>query len=245
MGGGAAGCHAHQNVDVLRHRLQRRIIGVGHVFLLGAGVINDCQAECLASRRDGLADAAQRENTELFAAQRVVRERIGAFGNPFSCAQIAFGLREFPHCHDEKAECCVGDFLGEHVGRVGYNDAVLPGPFRVDRVIADAKIGDYFQVRELRHIRTVDFDMSPRRNRLELCRVRPQICVRIILFPEAMQGRGGTKPLNDHWHHWLWCKNIDRHLHISPQIGWSEASSKSRIRRKCYERFLIFMQRMR
>ena len=74
-------------------------------------------------------------------------QRIGAL-QPLAFAQVAVHLRQLAHGGDQQAQRQVGDFAGEHVGRVRHHDAALGQLGRVDVVVADAEAGDDLQLGE-------------------------------------------------------------------------------------------------
>jgi hypothetical protein len=83
------------------------------------------------------------------------RELVVAVLAPVAGAQIALGLRQMPHGGEQEPEGGVGDFLVEHIRRVGDDDAVSARPFGVDVVVADAEARDDLELGKARHQRAV------------------------------------------------------------------------------------------
>ena len=99
--------------------------------------------------RDGLADPAHADDADLAVAQRADAERI-VLGLPQPGADIAVGLDELAQGRDQKAHRDVGDLLGQDVGRVGDDDAVLGRIFGIDVVVADAEARHHLNLGQLR-----------------------------------------------------------------------------------------------
>ena len=154
VGRRAAGRDDHQNVDRLRHVGEVREIGIGDIGLPAAPVVGDFQAQRLAASGDRLADAPEAQNAHGAPAQR--RGERKRLLQPFAGPDIAVGLREPPHGAEQQADGGVRHLLVQHVRRVRHGDAVRPGPFGVDMVIADAKARDDLELGELRHESGVD-----------------------------------------------------------------------------------------
>ena len=129
------------DIDGARHVDELRIVAVGELGPRPARVIDDRHAERLKPARDGDADAAHADQADGAVAQRRPAQRIVALA-PFAGAQMAFGLRQLAHRAQEQADRGIGDFLGEHVGRVGDDDAAPRRGVGVDVVVADAEAGD-------------------------------------------------------------------------------------------------------
>ena len=110
-----------------RRRVRRALLKYGEAtpFDRAPAVIGDVQAAGLAAPGDRLADPAIAEDAHRAAAQRSPREPIGTFGDPAAGAQPPLGGGELTDRHKEQAERRVGDFRGQHVGRVGDDDAAL------------------------------------------------------------------------------------------------------------------------
>ena len=148
-GGGAAGHDHDQRIDVLRHLHQVRIMLVGDGRRLVARMVEDRHQRGLEPAADRLADAAHADDADLAVAQRADAQRI-VLGLPQAGAHIAIGLDEFAQRRDQQSHRDVGDFLGQHVRRVGDDDVMLARIGEIDMVIADAEAGDDFELREMR-----------------------------------------------------------------------------------------------
>ena len=113
-------------------------------------VVDDRHLHGVKPARDGLADRAHAHKADGAVAQRCFGERIVPL-TPLADAQIALRLRKFTNRAEQQAERGVGDFLGQHIRRVGEDDAVRGGPFDIHVVIADAKARDDLQFGKPRH----------------------------------------------------------------------------------------------
>ena len=73
-------------------------------------------------------------------------QAIVAVAHPTAVAQPGLGSRQFAHGIDQQPDRGIGDLLGQHVGRVGDHDAALRRVADIDRIIADAEIGDDLEI---------------------------------------------------------------------------------------------------
>src|SRR5262249_35234573 len=108
-------------------------------------VIDDLQAECLEPPRYRNPNTAQADHPDGAVAQHGATERKIA-ARPFAGAQIAFGLRQLAHGVETKPDRRLGDLLGEHVGRMGDDNAASGGGLRIDVVVADAEASNDLQL---------------------------------------------------------------------------------------------------
>ncbi len=115
---------------------------VGDIVAPGAVVIDDRHRHGIEAAGERDADAPQAGNADRAVAQRRAGERIGAVACPFAGAQVPLGSGELAHGHQQEAQRGVGDLLGQHVGRIGDDDAARRAGGEIDAVIADAEIGD-------------------------------------------------------------------------------------------------------
>ena len=152
------GRHHDQDMDRPREADQAVVIGVRHVRLPAAAVIVDRDAEALEPARDRPADPAESEDADPPPAQRR-RERERRL-RPMARAQVAVRLGDPPQGRQHEADREVGDLVGEHVRRVGDDDAAPVRRDGIDGVVADAEIRDEFEVRQPVHQRSVDTDLT-------------------------------------------------------------------------------------
>ena len=151
-------------------------------------MIGDRRAERLEPPRDRHADASHADHADGAVAQRRPAQGIGALA-PFAGAQIALGLRQLADRAQEQADRGVGDLLGEHVGRVGDDDAAARGRGDVDMVVADAEARDDVEVGQPGHERIVDRQHRRDGHRAHMAeRGKTRLAVRA---GEAMDGEGG------------------------------------------------------
>ena len=130
-------------------------MAVGEVGPRLARVISDWDAEGLEPARDRTADAPHADETDGAVAQRSLGQRKFAL-EPLSGTQIPFGLRQLAYRAEEQPERRVGDFFGEHAGRVGDDDTALRRRRGVNVIVADAEAGDDLELRQSREQCVVD-----------------------------------------------------------------------------------------
>ena len=160
-------------------------------------MVDDRHAERREPPRERLADASHADHADRAVAQRRLGERIVLL-QPFAGAQIALGLRKLAHGAEQQPERRIGHLLGEHVGRVGGDDAVLARPLGVDMVVADAKTRHDLEAREARHQRPVDRDVARRhREAAHLVGNARQEGVAILGLVELVQMEVRREPVDD------------------------------------------------
>ena len=91
-------------------------------------------------------DPAKAVKTDGAAAQRQRRENKRTLLGPASLTQPLFGNRETPDRIEEQANSGIGDLFRQHIRRVGHRDTTLRRMHSVHAIIADAEIGDDFQL---------------------------------------------------------------------------------------------------
>ena len=156
---GRAGEDDEEDVDLLGHRPQVAIVAVGDVGARGAGVIDDRHLHRIEPAGDRHADAAEPDDADGAVAEGRRGQPVVRLG-PAAGTEVALGGGQFAHRHQEEAEGGVGDFLGEHIRRVGDDDAALGAGGEVDAVIADAETGDDLEIGQAIDQGAVDVDVG-------------------------------------------------------------------------------------
>ena len=141
-----AGCGHDQRIDRLRQPEQAVVVGVGNVGLRRAPVIGDPHAEPFEPLGDRPSDPAEPEDADP-ALPQARGEREAALP-PAPGAQVAVGLRDLAEGGEQEAQREVGHLVGEHVRRVGDDDAAAMRLARIDRVVADAEARHDLELRQ-------------------------------------------------------------------------------------------------
>ncbi len=102
-----------------------------------------------------LADAAEPEDADGLAVELGEQRETGG-GRPLALAHELVGLRNAAGQRDHQPDGDFGHRVVEYVGGVGDADIAGPGGLGVDRVVADAEIGDDLELREPVHQGRVD-----------------------------------------------------------------------------------------
>ncbi len=133
------------------------------------------------------------------------------FVEPFAGAQIGVRLRELAHRREEEAHRRVGDLVGQHVRRVGDDDAPARGRLGVDMVVADAAGRENLELREAVEEGVVEtFVALARRHAADF--VRHLLELRLLLGAREgpIDGEGLVEPIRCLVRKRAGQKNIDR-----------------------------------
>ena len=93
------------------------------------------------------ADAADADEAELLAAQLHAEHVIERPAAPLAGAHHALAFAEPPRDREDQAPGEIGARVGQHVGRVGHDNAARAAGGDVDVVVADGDVGDDLQLR--------------------------------------------------------------------------------------------------
>ena len=128
-------------------------------------------------------------------AQRMA-EREGAF-EPLAGPEMPFGGRQLAHRGQHQSHGRVGHFLVEDAGRVGHDESGLPGPGRIDRIIADAEVRHDGQGGEALQKGGIDNDVTADRNGADIGRDTGQGSFAIVRLPELHEIDRAVEALDD------------------------------------------------
>ena len=101
--------------------------------------VRDLHPECRRARRDGAADAADADQPELLAAQLRAEHEVERPAFPLAAPHQPLAFRQAPRDREDQRPGEVGHRLGQHIRRVGDDDAARPRVGNVDVVVADAR----------------------------------------------------------------------------------------------------------
>jgi hypothetical protein len=175
------------------------IVLVGNARRRLSAVIDDGAIETLKTFRDHFPDPAHAYDADCAIAQRV-RERIGPFA-PLARAQIFFGLGQFAQRIQQERNGGIGDFVVQDVRGVRDHDPVLARPPRIDRIVADAEIGDDFELRHLLHDRGRHGKLTSGRDGPDARRYLREEGAAVFRVCEAVDGKKLVHPFLDNGNH--------------------------------------------
>ena len=156
-----------QRVDRFGKGAQLGKVRIVDIRLLAARVIGDRRVEAAETFGDHLADPAQADDADTPAAQRGGKREGPAFG-PEPAAHEPVGLGQASDGGNQQPDREIPHLVIQHIGRIGHDDAAGDCRLEVDRVIADAEIGDDLQFRQSRDQRRRDRHAAPCRDRGDL-----------------------------------------------------------------------------
>ena len=185
-------------------------------------MIDDRHVEGFEPARHRLADPAEADDPDLALAQRG-RQRIGAL-QPLAGAQIAVDLRQLAHGRQQQADGEVGDLVGQHIRRIGDDDAALAGSLGIDIVVADAEIRDDFKLRQRIEQCVVDPHMRPAPgDTAHPVFHRSQRRRAILLLPELVHGEARLQLVGGIGHQWPGHDDLDLVLRGHGPAFWNAA----------------------
>ena len=160
-------------------------------------MVDDRHLHGFKPARNRLADRAHADQADCAVAQRRLGERIILLP-PFAGPQVALRLRKFANGAKQKAERRVGDFLDEHIRRVGEDDTVRGRPFDVHMVVADPETRYDLQLGKPRHEVAGDsFGRGAAGDRADIA-MGGRKCVGVLGCRHLVNRAGGFKAVHDH-----------------------------------------------